>query len=194
MRYRHGGTQKIHRRHSVNLYLSTSSHSVDLVSLFLANLKDSAYQSPEGKTSVTSSRSIPVAFQGSFLVPIEHMRVPWGFLTHSRYARVLSQVLDRLVKLHSTSLEEKSSFLDGHISHFMPSKETQEISAPRYLLLSSCFESIPVIRCFWRTKTGIPESLLTWNEMFFVFVFFLIKKISFSHKPWIDCVPFHKWE
>lgn len=76
MRYRHGGTQKIHRRHSVNLYLSASSHSVDLVSLFLANLKDSAYQSPKRKTSVTSSRSIPVAFQGSFLVPIEHMRVP----------------------------------------------------------------------------------------------------------------------
>lgn len=76
MRYRHGGTQKIHRRHSVNLYLSVIISLCGFGESFLANLKDSAYQSPEGKTSVTSSRSIPAAFQGSFLVPIEHMRVP----------------------------------------------------------------------------------------------------------------------
>lgn len=40
------------------------------------------------------------------------------------------------------------------------------MSAPSYLLLSRCFESIPVIRCFRRTETGIPKSLLLWNEVF----------------------------
>ena len=160
------------------------------MSFFLTNLEDPTYQSPRGKTSVTSSPSIRVTSQGPFPVPIEHMRAPWGFLTHSRYASILSQVLDCLVKPHSTSLEgQKSSFLDGHTSYFMPGREAQWISAPSYLLLSSCFESTPVIRCFRKTETGIPESLLLWNEVFFFF--FLI---SFSHKPWIDCVPFCKWE